>query len=156
GASQIYGRIAGYAATFDPPPDSGRPLGLERAARFAIADAAADPADIDVVFADAAAVPALDEAEAAAIESIFGPYGIPVSTPKTLTGRLISGSPALDTVAAILAIRDSVVPAATHVDRPVPGYRLDLVLGAPRALRVRAALILARGHGGFNSALVIR
>lgn len=156
GAARVYGQIAGYAATFDPPPGSSRPPGLERAARLAMADAAAGPADIDVVFADAAAVPALDEVEAAAITAIFGPYGVPVTTPKPLTGRLTSGSPALDTAAALLAIRDSVVPAIAHVDRPVPGYPLDLVRGAPRAVPVRAALILARGHGGFNSALVVR
>jgi act minimal PKS chain-length factor (CLF/KS beta) len=155
-APQVYGQIVGYAATFDPPPGSGRPPGLERAARLALADAGADPADIDVVFADAAGVRALDDVEAAAIESIFGPYGIPVTAPKTLTGRLTSGSPALDVAAALLAIRDSVVPAIAHVDRPVPSYRLDLVRGEPRAAAVRAALILARGHGGFNSALVVR
>jgi minimal PKS chain-length factor (CLF/KS beta) len=101
-------------------------------------------------------VPALDEVEAASIAAIFGPYGVPVTAPKTLTGRLTSGSPALDTAAALLAIRDSVVPAIAHVDRPVPGYPLDLVRGTPRAVPVRAALILARGHGGFNSALVVR
>jgi len=101
-------------------------------------------------------VPALDAAEAAAIEAVFGPYGVPVTSPKPLTGRLTSGSPALDTVAALLAMRDSVLPALAQVDRPEPAYRLDLVRGGPRALSVRTALILARGHGGFNSALVVR
>lgn len=155
-APRIYGEIAGYAATFDPPPDSDRPPGLARAAGLALAEAQSDPADIDVVFADAAAVSALDAAEAAAIESVFGPYGVPVTSPKPLTGRLTSGSPALDTVAALLAIRDSVIPAMAHVRSPAAGYRLDLVRGQAREKAVRAALILARGHGGFNSALVVR
>ncbi|MET9401034.1 ketosynthase chain-length factor [Kitasatospora sp. NPDC002965] len=156
GAHQVYGEIAGYAATFDPAPGSGRPPGLERAARLALSDAGLAAGDIDVVFADAAGVRERDDAEAAAIEALFGPYGVPVSVPKTLTGRLTGGGPPLDTAAALLSVRDGVLPAAAHVTRPVPGHRLDLVRGEPRPLRVRAALVLARGHGGFNSALVVR
>ncbi|GAA0707123.1 ketosynthase chain-length factor [Dactylosporangium roseum] len=154
--ARVYGEIAGYAATFDPPPGSGRPRGLERAARLALDDAGLAPEDIDVVFADAAAVPADDDAEAAAIGGIFGPYGVPVTVPKALTGRLMGGGPPLDVAAALLSIRDGVVPATAHVDRPVPGHRLDLVRGTPRAQPVRAALVLARGHGGFNAAVVVR
>ncbi len=56
-APQVYGEIAGYAATLDPAPGSARPPGLGRAARNALADAGLTPADIDVVFADAAGVP---------------------------------------------------------------------------------------------------
>jgi act minimal PKS chain-length factor (CLF/KS beta) len=154
-APQVYGRIAGYAATFDPRPGSGRPPGLERAARAALEDAGLDPAAVDVVFADAAGLPAADDAEAAAIEAVFGPYGVPVTAPKTLTGRLSGGGPPLDVAAALLAIRDGVLPATANIERPVPGHRIDLVRGEPRTARVRTALVLARGHGGFNSALVI-
>ncbi|MFD3523539.1 ketosynthase chain-length factor [Streptomyces sp. NPDC058653] len=156
GARQVYGELAGYAATFDPPPGSPRPPGLERAARLALADAGAGPEDIDVVFPDAAGTPARDDAEATALRNLFGPYGVPVSVPKTLTGRLSSGSPALDVAAALLAVRDGVVPPAANLDRPVPGHRLDLVRDLPRELRVRTALVLARGHGGFNAAVVLR
>ncbi|WP_371095617.1 ketosynthase chain-length factor [Streptomyces sanglieri] len=154
-AGHVYGEIAGYAATFDPPPGSSAPPGLARTARLAMADAGVTPEDVDVVFADAAALPALDAAEAAAIEEIFGPYGVPVTAPKTMTGRLAGGGPALDTAAALLAVRDSVLPPTVNVERPVPGRRIDLVRGEPREARVEVALILARGHHGFNSALVV-
>lgn len=43
GASHVYGEIAGYAATLDPAPGSGRPPGLARAARTAVADAGLTP-----------------------------------------------------------------------------------------------------------------
>jgi act minimal PKS chain-length factor (CLF/KS beta) len=156
GAPQVYGEIAGYAATFDPSPGSGRPPGLLRAARLALADAGLDAADIDVVFADAAGLPQLDDIEAAAIEELFGPYGVPVTAPKTLTGRLSGGGPPLDTAAALLSMRDGVLPPTVHIEQPARGHRLDLVRDEPRAAQVRAALVLARGHGGFNSALVVR
>ncbi|MER7770503.1 ketosynthase chain-length factor [Kitasatospora sp. NPDC096140] len=156
GAPTVYGEIAGYAATFDPRPGSGRPPALARAIRGALADARTAPADVDVVFADASGVPERDTAEAAALREVFGARGVPVSVPKTMTGRLYAGGAPLDVAAALLSIRDGVVPAAVHLHRIPDGYGLDLVLGEPRELPVRTALVVARGHGGFNSVLVVR
>ncbi|MDT3397083.1 ketosynthase chain-length factor [Streptomyces sp. B1866] len=149
-----YGEIAGYGATFDPRPGSGREPGLRRAIELALADAAADPGDVDVVFADAAAVPELDRAEAAAIGAVFGPRGVPVTAPKTMTGRLYSGAGPLDLATALLSIDAGLIPPTVHVD-PAPGHGLDLVVER-RAAPVRSALVLARGEGGFNSALLVR
>jgi act minimal PKS chain-length factor (CLF/KS beta) len=148
-----YGVVAGHAATFDAP---GCSPGLRRAAELALADAGIDAADVDVVFADAAANPAADRAEAEAIDAVFGPYGVPVTAPKTMTGRLYAGGAALDVATALLSIRDSVIPPTVHVRDLVTDHQLDLVVGTPRRCAVRIALVLARGHGGFNSALVVR
>ncbi|WP_327722850.1 ketosynthase chain-length factor (plasmid) [Streptomyces sp. NBC_00490] len=153
--ARVYGEIAGYAATFDPPPGTGREPGLERAIRQALADAHADAGDVDVVFADAAAIPELDRAEADAVTRVFGPEGVPVTAPKTMTGRLLSGAASLDVAAALLSVRDGVIPPTAHVT-PDPAYRLDLVTGEARRARVDTALVLARGYGGFNSAMVVR
>ncbi|EME98806.1 ketosynthase chain-length factor [Streptomyces mobaraensis NBRC 13819 = DSM 40847] len=153
--ARTYGEIAGYAATFDPRPGTGRPPGLRRAIELALDDAGLAPADIDLVFADAAAVPELDRIEADALAAVFGPGGVPVTAPKTMTGRLLSGAAPLDVVTALLALADGVVPPTVNVT-PLPGYGLDLVVGAPRPARPGTALVLARGHGGFNSALVVR
>ena len=149
-----YGEIAGYASTFDPHPDSGRGPALGKAIELALADAELSASDIGVVFADAAAVPELDAVEAQAITELFGPHGVPVTAPKTMTGRLYSGAAALDLVAALLALRDGVLPPTTNVT-PRPEYQLDLVTGSARPSQARAALVLARGHGGFNSAMVV-
>ncbi len=151
----VYGEIAGYGSTFDPRPGSGREPGLRRAADLALRDAGMSPSDIDVVFADAAALPELDRVEAAAIRAVFGPRGVPVTAPKTMTGRLLSGAAALDVATALLAIRDGVVPPTVNT-APAVEHDLDLVLDEPRHTRVRAALVLARGQGGFNSAMVVR
>ncbi|WP_020672329.1 ketosynthase chain-length factor [Amycolatopsis nigrescens] len=149
-----YGEIAGHASTFDPRPGSGREPGLRRAIQLALADAGTAPAEVDVVFADAAAIPELDRTEAAAIRAVFGPRGVPVTAPKTMTGRLNSGA-ALDVATALLAIRDGLIPPTTNTE-PAPEYELDLVLGTPRHTAVGTALVLARGHGGFCSAMVVR
>ncbi len=155
GAAQTYGEIAGYAATFDPSPATGRATSLQTAIRRALDDAGTRPAEIDVVFADAAAIPELDEAEADAITAVFGPRAVAVTAPKTMTGRLYAGGGALDVATALLSIRDGVVPPTVNV-RPDARYQLDVVLDRPQPMPVRAALVLARGSGGFNSALVVR
>nr|AAA26489.1 polyketide synthase [Saccharopolyspora hirsuta] len=151
-----YGEIAGYAATFDPAPGSERPPALRRAIELALADAELRPEQVDVVFADAAGVAELDAIEAAAIRELFGPSGVPVTAPKTMTGRLYSGGGPLDLVAALLAIRDGVIPPTVHTAEPVPEHQLDLVTGDPRHQQLGTALVLARGKWGFNSAVVVR
>ncbi|PRX51429.1 act minimal PKS chain-length factor (CLF/KS beta) [Prauserella shujinwangii] len=147
--------VAGYATTFDPR-DPDRPPGLRRATESALADAGAEPDDIDVVFADAAGVPELDRVEADTIRGVFGPRGVPVTAPKTMTGRLFAGGGALDVATAVLTIRSGVIPPTVNVRAQAPGYDLDLVCDSPRRAPVRAALVLGRGRGGFNAAVVVR
>jgi act minimal PKS chain-length factor (CLF/KS beta) len=153
--ARSYGEIAGHGSTMDPRPGSGREPGLRKAIELALADAGADPGDIDVVFADGAGDPEPDRTEAEAITAVFGARAVPVTVPKTMTGRLYSGAAPLDLAAAFLAIRDGVIPPTVHVD-PCPDHLLDLVLDQPRPAPVRSALVLARGSGGFNSAMVVR
>jgi act minimal PKS chain-length factor (CLF/KS beta) len=147
GAGRVYGRLAGYAATMD-----GREPGLCKAIELALADAGMDAGDVDVVFADAAAVPELDRAEAEAINAVFG--RVPVTAPKTMVGRLNAGGSALDVATALLSIRDGVIPPTTNVVC-APEHDIDLVVDNPRPAEVRAAVVLARGIGGFNSAVVL-
>ncbi|MCU1648087.1 MAG: actI2 [Nocardia sp.] len=156
GVPRVHGEIAGYASTFDPPPDSGKPSGLRRAAELALADAGIAPGDVDVVFADATGIPDRDRDEAATIEAIFGAGGVPVTASKPLTGRLFSGAGPLDIVTALLAIRDSVIPPTACTTTLAEDCRIDLVLGTPRPATVGCALVLARGRWGFNSAVVVR
>jgi act minimal PKS chain-length factor (CLF/KS beta) len=150
--ARSYGEVAGYAATFAPGGDTRR--SLRRAIRRALADASAAASQVGAVFADAMAVPRYDAAEAAALVDVFGPYGVPVTAPKSMVGRLYAGGSALDAATALLAIRDGVIPP-TAGSRPSPRYRLDVVTRA-RPARLRTALVLARGYRGFTSALVLR
>src|SRR4029077_9339472 len=98
-----------------------------------------------------------DAAEAKAIRTVFGERAprVPVTAPKTMVGRLYAGGASLDTAAALLAMRDGVIPPTVNVDDPADGFDLDLVTKARKA-ELRTALVAARGFGGFNSALVLR
>lgn len=155
GASRTYGEIAGYASTFDPKPSSGRAPALQRAIENALLDAGMASDEIDVVFADAAGVPAADRVEADAIAAVFGERAVPVTAPKTMTGRMYAGAGAVDVATALLAIRDGVIPPTTNV-RPARHYPIEMVIDEPRPAPLRAAAVIARGHGGFNSVLIVQ
>jgi minimal PKS chain-length factor (CLF/KS beta) len=81
---------------------------------------------------------------------------VPVTAPKTMTGRLYAGGAALDLATALLSLRDNVIPPTTGVDQLADGYRIDLVGPRPREAPLRVAVVVARGHGGFNAAMVVR
>ncbi len=161
GAPQIYGEIAGYCATNDayhhgsPAPDATQ---LTRAIRVALEDAGVGPDDVGVVFADAAGIPEWDLLEAKAIKEAFGERAsdVPVTAPKTMVGRLYAGGAALDVATALLAMRDGVIPPTINLDQPADGCELDFVTGSAREAQLDTVLVIARGFGGFNSALVLR
>jgi 3-oxoacyl-(acyl-carrier-protein) synthase len=161
GAPRMYGEVIGYGATQDahhwgePAPDGRR---LARAMRLALEDAGVATEDVDVIFADAAGVLEWDRLEAEAIREVFGPRAaeVPVTAPKSMTGRLYAGGASLDVAAALLAMRDGVIPPTTNLDEPADGCDLAFVTGSAREADVQVALVNARGYGGFNSALVLR
>lgn len=155
GATRVYGEISGYGATFDPKPGSGRPPALRTAIEIALDNAGMAPGQIDVVFADAAGIPELDRVEATAITDVFGPGKVPVTAPKTTTGRLGSGGGPLDVATAFLSMRSGLIPPTMNVTLS-PEYDIDLVTTEPRHTSVDAAVVLTRGQGGFNSAVVLR
>ncbi|HEX8005129.1 MAG TPA: ketosynthase chain-length factor [Trebonia sp.] len=156
-----YGEVAGYGATFDAAARHGGGKGLRRAVEAALADAGVAAADIGVVFADGSGTPDDDRLEAETIAAVFGPGAVPVTVPKTMTGRMNSGGAPADLACALLSLREGIIPPTINVRTIAPGCEIDLVIGEPRPLSPGAgspgaALVMARGQGGFNSAIVLR
>ncbi|PWK84393.1 act minimal PKS chain-length factor (CLF/KS beta) [Lentzea atacamensis] len=149
-----YGSVLGHAAVFDQPGQAGRESVLAGLIKRSLSDARLHSSDIDVVFADAAGDPKLDRIEADAITAVFGPNSVPVTAPKTLTGRLHDGA-ALDVATALLALRDGVIPHTAGTERLAPGIDLDIVLKEPRQRPLSTALVLGRGFRGLITALVL-
>jgi 3-oxoacyl-(acyl-carrier-protein) synthase len=157
----IYGEIAGYGATHDGRlPTDGQAGGvhLARAIEIALADAGMTADEVDVVFADGAGSPDADAAEAQALHAALGDRArtVPVTVPKTMVGRMYAGGAALDAAAALMSMRDRRVPPTVNLERTAPGCGLRFVGDGGEPADVRTALIVARGYGGFNSALVLR
>ncbi|MFD7863198.1 beta-ketoacyl synthase N-terminal-like domain-containing protein [Streptomyces sp. NPDC057682] len=155
--ARIRAEIAGHAATFTTARrwEESRE-GLARAVEGALREARCAPEEIDVVFADALGVPEADRAEALALADALGAHGrrVPVTAPKTGTGRAYCGAPVLDTAAAVLALEDGLVPPTPHVFEVC--HDLDLVMGRARPAELRTALVLSRGLMGSNAAMVLR
>ncbi|MEU1125035.1 ketosynthase chain-length factor [Streptomyces sp. NPDC005899] len=155
--ARIRAELAGHAATFTGPGrwEQSRE-GLARAVEGALREAGCAPEEIDVVFADALGVPSADRAEALAIADALGPHGrrVPVTAPKTGTGRAYCGAPVLDTSAAVLAMEHGLIPPTPNVFDVC--HDLDVVTGRARPAELRTALVLSRGLMGSNSALVLR
>jgi minimal PKS chain-length factor (CLF/KS beta) len=160
-APQIYGEIAGYGATNDACHATGlpeTPRQLTRAMTLALDDAGVRPDEVDAVFADGAGTPAGDALEVQAIRAVFGGRArdVPVTVPKSMVGRLYAGGAALDVAGALLAMRDGHLPPTINLDRAANGGGLDVVTGTGRDADLRTVLVIARGYGGFNAALVVR
>jgi minimal PKS chain-length factor (CLF/KS beta) len=149
--------LAGHAATFTGASGWERSReGLAQAIRGALDEAGCAPEEIDVVFADALGVPAADRAEALAIADALGAHGrrVPVTAPKTGTGRGYCAAPVLDVAAAVLAMEHGLIPPTPNVFDIC--HDLDLVTARARAAEPRTALVLSRGLMGSNTALVLR
>ncbi|HEX2314450.1 MAG TPA: beta-ketoacyl synthase N-terminal-like domain-containing protein, partial [Thermomonospora sp.] len=132
GSPEPYAEIAGTSATHDAHRPPGPPRDhrqLARAIREAITRAGRTPADIDVVFADGVGDPRLDALEAHALHEVFADTiaTLPVTVPKTMTGRLCSGGAALDLAWAALALRHRTIPPTLHTDPACSDHGLDLV-----------------------------
>ncbi|MFO7179545.1 MAG: beta-ketoacyl synthase N-terminal-like domain-containing protein, partial [Pseudomonadota bacterium] len=151
------GHVLGFGASSDAvhvtaPDRSG--AGLVRAARHALADAALGSADIDLVNAHATATPYNDAAEARALATLFGARPVPVHAFKAVVGHTLGAAGVLETLAALSALEQGVVPG-TPGDGPLePEFKNALPTEA-RAGRPRAALKWSAAFGGLDVALVL-
>jgi 3-oxoacyl-[acyl-carrier-protein] synthase II len=148
--------LAGGALTADAhhitaPDPEGR--GAARAMCRAIELAGLSRDDIDYVCAHATATSVGDVAEVAAIKRALGPRAeqVVVSAPKSMIGHLLGAAGAVTAMAAVLSIRDGVVPPTINVARQDPACDLDVVPNVARRQRVRAALANGFGFGGQNA-----
>jgi len=154
--AHVYARLAGAGITSDgydivqPHPEG---LGGIRAMTKAIRDAGLTKADIVHVNAHATSTPAGDMAEIHGVRVAIGDHPVLTST-KSMSGHLLGAAGALESIATILAIRDSVVPPTINLDNPDDGLSLDVAAHKARPLDIPAALNNSFGFGGHNVALV--
>lgn len=158
-APEILGEIVGWSSTHDGAHTCRGGPALVRhyaaAMRQALERAGCGPEDVDLFIPDALGTPRDDVAEAAAVREVFGTRAVPVTSHKSLIGRLYQGGSALDVVSALWSMRSGVVPAFAGLRQPGPGRELAFVDSLlPHVVDV--VMVGARGFDGFNSALVLR
>jgi 3-oxoacyl-[acyl-carrier-protein] synthase II len=152
----VYARLAGAGITSDgydivqPHPEGE---GGIRAMRRALRDSGLSATDIVHVNAHATSTPVGDMTEVHGIRVALGDHPVLTST-KSMSGHLLGAAGALESIAAILAIRDSVVPPTINLDDPDDGLTLDVVAHKARHMDIPAAMNNSFGFGGHNVALI--
>ncbi len=162
--AHIYAEIAGFGLSGDawdivqPPPDGE---GAARAMVMALKDANLKPEDVNYVNAHGTSTLLGDRAETTAIKRVFGDHAtsfkMAVSSTKSMTGHLIGAAGAIEAIASIMAIHDSILPPTINLDNPDPQCDLDYVPNQARKnSTVNVAMSNSFGFGGHNASLVFK
>jgi 3-oxoacyl-[acyl-carrier-protein] synthase-1 len=130
--------------------------GLARAIALALDDAGMRQAEVGMIVAHGSGTPQSDASEAAAIRRVFGTTAPPVTAFKWAFGDPLAASGILDAVMALVALRRGVVPGVASLRELDPELANLPVSAGPQAPRSDVALVLNRGFGGSNTALLLR
>ncbi len=159
--ARIYAEIAGGAITGDAyhitaPDPSGS--GAAQAMQLALDRAGLRPQEVDCIFAHGTSTALNDVTETIAIKRVFGQhaYQVPVSATKSMVGHTLGAAGAISALAAVLSIRDGIIPPTINLETPDPECDLDYVPNVARRQPVRAAMVNGFGFGGQNVALIVK
>jgi 3-oxoacyl-[acyl-carrier-protein] synthase II len=139
-----------------PDPDA---TGVVQALRRLLADAGLQPEQVAHVNAHATSTPAGDIVECQAIATALGPAasGVVVSATKSMTGHLLGGAGAVESVAAILALRERIAPPTINLEDPDDDAGIHIATEPtklqPRSSAPMAVINNSFGFGGHNVAV---
>jgi 3-oxoacyl-[acyl-carrier-protein] synthase II len=158
--AKIYCELVGQGLSSDgyhiaaPDPDGA---GVQRAIKFALADAKLSTKDIVHLNAHATSTPAGDVAEANALRLALGGDidHVAVSATKSMTGHLLGGAGAIESVFIVKALQERLAPPTINIENLDPAVTVDVVRDKARALPAGqiAALNDSFGFGGHNVVL---
>jgi 3-oxoacyl-[acyl-carrier-protein] synthase II len=161
--AKIYAEVVGCGLSADayhmtaPHPDG---LGATNVMKNALEDAGMKPEDIDYINVHGTSTPLGDPQEVKAITNIFGDhaFNINISSTKSMTGHLLGGAGAIETIACILAVDKGIIPPTINhtTDDPAFDTRLNLTFNKAQHREVRAALSNTFGFGGHNASVIIK
>ena len=158
--AKIYCELVGQGLSSDgyhiaaPDPDG---TGVQRAIKFALQDAKLSTKDIVHLNAHATSTPAGDVAEANALRLALGVDAdhVAVSATKSMTGHLLGGAGAIESVFIVKALQERLAPPTINIKNLDPAVTIDVVRDTPRSLPAGqiAALNDSFGFGGHNVVL---
>ena len=159
--AEIYVEVIGYASTADAYDmvaslEDGR--GSAMAMTRAMRKAGIKPSDVDYINPHGTGTPLNDRAETNAIKAAFGDHArkLAISSTKALHGHLMGGAGALESIAAIQAIRTGIIPPTINYEVPDPDCDLDYVPNEARRADVRVSLSNSVGLGGHNACVIFQ
>jgi 3-oxoacyl-[acyl-carrier-protein] synthase II len=161
--AKIYAEIIGGGMSADahhitaPHPEG---LGATLVMNRALKDAGISPDQADYINTHGTSTPLGDVAELKAIVNVFGEHAfkLNISSTKSMTGHLLGAAGAVEAIAAILAVKNDIVPPTINHTTPDPeiDLRLNLTLNKMQKRTVNIAISNTFGFGGHNAAVVIK
>jgi nodulation protein E len=157
--ARIHAEIVGFGMSSDAchitQPSAE---GAARAMRAVLRDGSLLPEQIGYINAHGTATPANDPTEVAAIRAVFGGHArkLAVSSTKSMHGHTLGAAAALECLAAVLALRDGVLPPTANFTEPDPECDLDVIPNQARATQVEYAISNSFAFGGLNAVLALR
>lgn len=159
--ANIYGEIVGVGLTGDAfhitaPPPGGE--GAVRSMSEALRDASVDPSVVDYINAHGTSTELNDLNETLAIKTVFGEhaYKLAISSTKSMTGHLLGAAGAVESIATVLAMKNSMIPPTINHDVPGEGLDLNYTPKVPAKREINYALSNTFGFGGHNASLLFK
>ena len=160
--AKIYAEVAGYGSTCDayhataPRPDGTTQA---RCIRQALDQAGFDGEKDNVyINAHGTGTQLNDVAETAAYKIAFGDaaYKIHISSTKSMHGHMFGATGAAEAIAAILALKEGIVPPTINLDTPDPQCDLDYTPNKAVKAGLTLSLSDSFGFGGHNACIAFR
>ncbi|HCQ17547.1 MAG TPA: beta-ketoacyl-[acyl-carrier-protein] synthase II [Cryomorphaceae bacterium] len=161
--AKIYAEICGGGMSADahhmtaPHPEG---LGAKAVMENVLKDSGMKPSDVDYINVHGTSTPLGDVAELKAITSVFGEeaYALNISSTKSMTGHLLGAAGAIEAIAAIMAVKEDIVPPTINhfTDDPEINNRLNLTFGKAQKRKVKVAISNTFGFGGHNASVLVR
>ena len=155
----IMAELAGAGWSFDAYNETAPDAETQTiAVRMALDDAGVKLEEIDYINAHGTSTRLNDVAETRAIKMVFGDraYQIPISSNKSMIGHLACAAGAVEAIAAVMTVREGIIPPTIHYETPDPECDLDYVPNKARRQPVKVCLSNSFGMGGQNCSLIIK
>ena len=159
----IYAEVAGAGLSGDayhmtsPHPEG---YGAYLCMKAAVEDAEISPEDIEHVNTHGTSTPVGDIVEPKAIVKLFGEhaYNISINSTKSMIGHLLGGAGAVEAIAAILAVKNDIIPPTINhfADDPDIDNNLDFTFNKAKERIVNYALSNTFGFGGHNASIIFK
>ncbi|MCC6457703.1 MAG: beta-ketoacyl-ACP synthase II [Caldilineaceae bacterium] len=162
--AHIYAEVIGYGSSADAysmaaPHETGRgaidamSMALRKAAGYGV-----QPQEIDYINAHGTSTRLNDKTETWAIKHVLGEhaYNVKISSTKSMTGHLLGGAGALETIICAKVIQEGIIPPTINLDTPDPECDLDYTPHKPRQATVDVTLSNSFGFGGHNASIMLR
>jgi 3-oxoacyl-[acyl-carrier-protein] synthase II len=161
--AKIYAEIIGGGMSSDayhitaPHPEGA---GIIQVMYNALEDAGIKAEEIDYINTHGTSTPLGDIGEIRAIQKVFGDhaYDMNISSTKSMTGHLLGAAGAIESIACILAINQSIIPPTINHfdDDPDLDPKLNMTFNKAQKREVNVALSNTFGFGGHNFSVLLK